>query len=58
MPIKESVIGRGAIKGRTDQHPRVDTLPRRAWQLQDSFKVDKTETERIDEYFNVRSGGV
>ena len=43
MPIKESVIGSGAIKGRTDQHPRVDTLPRRAWQLQDSFKVDNAE---------------
>ena len=43
MPIKESVIGSGAIKGKTVQHPRVDTFPRRAWQLQDSFKVDNAE---------------
>ena len=43
MPIKESVIGSGAIKGKTVQHPRVDTFPRRAWQLQDSFIVDNAE---------------
>ena len=31
MPIKKSVIGSGAIKGKTVQHPRVDTFPRRAY---------------------------